>query len=64
MALWGNDGGVSHEDSMRCIELLGKEVMPALRDWGQELGLKSPFEVESPVSLAATPEEERAPVAG
>ena len=64
MALWGNDGGVSHKDSMRCIELLGKEVMPALRDLGQELGLKSPFEVESPVSLAATPEEERAPVAG
>lgn len=64
MALWGNDGGVSHKDSMRCIELLGKEVMPALRDLGEELGLKSPFEVESPVSLAATPEEERAPVAG
>ncbi len=64
VAFWANDGAVSHEDSKRCIELLGKEVMPAVRDIGSELGLKSPFEADSPVSLAYTPQEELAPVAG
>ncbi|HEY4333273.1 MAG TPA: LLM class flavin-dependent oxidoreductase, partial [Ilumatobacteraceae bacterium] len=52
LMLWGNDGHVSHEDSMRCIELLGKEVVPALREIGDELGLQSPFDIDAPVSLA------------
>jgi len=51
LALWGNDGHVSHEDSMTCIRLLGQEVMPAIRDFGRNLGLLSPFELDSPVSL-------------
>ena len=46
LALWGNDGRVTHEDSMRCIELLGTEVMPALRDMGAELDLDGPFDSE------------------
>jgi alkanesulfonate monooxygenase SsuD/methylene tetrahydromethanopterin reductase-like flavin-dependent oxidoreductase (luciferase family) len=50
-AFWGNDGKVGHQDSMRCIQLLGQEVMPAVRDHAKELGLTSPFEVDSPVSL-------------
>ena len=50
-AFWGNDGAVSHEDSMRCIALLGKEVMPAVRAIAQELDLQGPFEADAPVSL-------------
>ena len=34
-----------------CIRLLGQEVLPALRETAKELGLKSPFEAETPVSL-------------
>jgi hypothetical protein len=63
LALWGNDGKVSHADSMTCIRLLGQEVMPALREIGDELGLKSPFEAHTPVSLAATGKSELAAAA-
>ena len=31
MCLWAQDGYMSDEDSVRCIELLGREVLPALR---------------------------------
>jgi alkanesulfonate monooxygenase SsuD/methylene tetrahydromethanopterin reductase-like flavin-dependent oxidoreductase (luciferase family) len=31
MCLWAHDGYMSHEDTVRCIELFGKEVLPALR---------------------------------
>ncbi len=51
-AFWGNDGHVSHEDSMTCIRLIGQEVMPAVREIGKELGLNSPWEANAPVSLA------------
>ncbi len=57
LMLWGNDGGVSHQDSLRCIELLGKEVIPAVREIGDELGLRSPFELDSPISLKLSPPE-------
>lgn len=54
--LWGADGHVSHADTLRCIELLGREVLPALREIGADLGLQSPFEANAPVSAAfATP---------
>jgi alkanesulfonate monooxygenase SsuD/methylene tetrahydromethanopterin reductase-like flavin-dependent oxidoreductase (luciferase family) len=55
LALWANDGRVSHEDSKSCIRLLGQEVLPALRDIGGKLNLRSPFELNTPVSLAASP---------
>jgi alkanesulfonate monooxygenase SsuD/methylene tetrahydromethanopterin reductase-like flavin-dependent oxidoreductase (luciferase family) len=51
-AFWGNDGKVSHEDSMTCIRLLGQEVMPAVRDIARELKLTDPWEADAPVSLA------------
>jgi alkanesulfonate monooxygenase SsuD/methylene tetrahydromethanopterin reductase-like flavin-dependent oxidoreductase (luciferase family) len=36
MCLWAHDGHMSHEDTVRCIELFGNEVLPALRaDQGQ-----------------------------
>jgi alkanesulfonate monooxygenase SsuD/methylene tetrahydromethanopterin reductase-like flavin-dependent oxidoreductase (luciferase family) len=31
MCLWAMDGYMSHTDTARCIELFGKEVLPALR---------------------------------
>jgi alkanesulfonate monooxygenase SsuD/methylene tetrahydromethanopterin reductase-like flavin-dependent oxidoreductase (luciferase family) len=62
LALWANDGNVSHRDSMNCIRLLGQEVMPALRQIGKELGLNSPFELNTPVSLAYTPKDQLKPV--
>jgi len=62
LALWGNDGKIDHADSMECIRLMGQEVMPALREIGKELGLNSPFELNSPVSLKETPKRELQPV--
>ena len=56
MALWGNDGGVSYDDAMTCIRLLGQEVMPALREYADQLGLRDPFEAQAPVSLAYSTE--------
>ena len=52
LGFWAADGFVSNEDTKTCIRLLGEEVLPALRDIGKELGLRSPFEAGSPVSLA------------
>lgn len=51
MALWANDGTVSHEDSKTCIRLLGEEVLPALRETGAKLGLNSPFDCNAPVGI-------------
>lgn len=62
LMLWGNDGKVSHADSKRCIELLGREVLPALREIGSELGLGDPFEIDAPVSLAHRRQRDRQPV--
>ncbi|HUP74258.1 MAG TPA: LLM class flavin-dependent oxidoreductase [Acidimicrobiales bacterium] len=61
LMLWGNDGNISHEASLRCIELTGKEVIPALREIGDELGLHDPFELDSPVSLKYSPPEQLRP---
>ena len=35
MALWGSDGKVPQKDQMRCIELLGQEVFPQVREWAR-----------------------------
>ncbi|HVN91268.1 MAG TPA: LLM class flavin-dependent oxidoreductase [Candidatus Binataceae bacterium] len=40
------DGPYDPKDRRRCVELLGKEVMPALRQIAKELELTSPFEVK------------------
>jgi alkanesulfonate monooxygenase SsuD/methylene tetrahydromethanopterin reductase-like flavin-dependent oxidoreductase (luciferase family) len=60
LALWGNDGRVSHEDSKDCIRLMGAEVLPRLREIGKELELLSPFDLNTPVSLQFTPKDELA----
>ena len=30
--IYGNEGAMAHKDAMRSIELLGKEVIPALHE--------------------------------
>jgi alkanesulfonate monooxygenase SsuD/methylene tetrahydromethanopterin reductase-like flavin-dependent oxidoreductase (luciferase family) len=39
------DGPYPQKDRHRCLELLGKEVLPALKEIGVELQLTSPFEM-------------------
>jgi len=51
LSFWANDGNVTHQDSMTCIRLLGQEVFPAVREIAKELGLQSPFEANTPVSV-------------
>ncbi|HJU29248.1 MAG TPA: LLM class flavin-dependent oxidoreductase, partial [Candidatus Binataceae bacterium] len=44
LGMWTNDGTISHKDTMRCLELMKQEVLPAVREMGKELDLPSPFE--------------------
>lgn len=44
LSLWTNDGTITHDDSMRCLELLGQEVLPAVKEIGEELELTDPFD--------------------
>ena len=37
------DGPMTREERRSCIRLLGEEVVPALRQYGAELGLDDPF---------------------
>ena len=55
LGFWGNDGSVTNGDAKTCIRLLGQEVMPAVREIAAELGLKSPFETDQPVSIDYMP---------
>jgi alkanesulfonate monooxygenase SsuD/methylene tetrahydromethanopterin reductase-like flavin-dependent oxidoreductase (luciferase family) len=63
MSVWAQDGKVSQKDSLRCIELLGTEVFPQVREWAKELGLNSPFEADAPVSIAYSKDLKKKPVA-
>ena len=61
VSFYATDGRISHRDNMRNIELIGKRVIPAMREMAEELDLRSPFEVDAPISLAATPAEDLRP---
>ena len=41
---WDGDGAMTHEDSMRSLRLFGSDVLPAVREIGEELGLTGPWE--------------------
>ncbi len=43
---WDGDGAMTHEDQMRSLRLMGEEVIPAVREMGEELELFGPFEVD------------------
>ncbi len=51
LVLWQNDGRYSHEAGMESIELMGRKVLPAVKEIAKELKLYDPFEVDEPVSL-------------
>ena len=42
LLFWAHDGSVTHPAAMRNIELLGTEVMPALREIAREMDLPGP----------------------
>ncbi len=44
LGVWTNDGTISHKDTMRCLQLMETEVLPALKEMGKELDLPGPFE--------------------
>ena len=44
LGVWTNDGDTTHADTMRCLELMGQEVLPALREIGKDLELTDPFQ--------------------
>ena len=37
------DGPVPHKDRLRCLALLNRDVIPAMREHGKKLGLVGPF---------------------
>jgi alkanesulfonate monooxygenase SsuD/methylene tetrahydromethanopterin reductase-like flavin-dependent oxidoreductase (luciferase family) len=43
---WDGDGAMTHEDQMRSLRLMGEEVIPAVREMGEELELFGPFEID------------------
>ena len=58
---------MSHEDQMRSLRLMGEEIIPAVREMGEELELFGPFEVDpttgkrlEPNSALGSPVEHRA----
>ncbi len=54
-------GNVSDKDRLRSVELLGKEVLPDIRKFADEIGLFGPFD-RTPGSVKLAPGTKRAPV--
>jgi alkanesulfonate monooxygenase SsuD/methylene tetrahydromethanopterin reductase-like flavin-dependent oxidoreductase (luciferase family) len=52
--MWTVDGQMPYQKANRSIELLGKEVIPAIREFAKQEDIRSPFEANAPVSLAFT----------
>ena len=44
LCMWTNDGSITHDNAMRCLQLIDQEVLPATREMAKELELASPFE--------------------
>ena len=54
-------GSVSDKDRLRSVELLGKEILPDVRKFADEIGLFGPFD-RTPGSVKLAPGTKRAPV--
>jgi alkanesulfonate monooxygenase SsuD/methylene tetrahydromethanopterin reductase-like flavin-dependent oxidoreductase (luciferase family) len=54
---WDGDGAMTHEDSMRSLRLFGSDVLPAVREIGEELGLAGPYEKDPMQPKAIEPQE-------
>ena len=53
------DGPIPRDDRAQCLQLLSDEVIPALREHGKKLGLRSPFERQPgsvPLNSSGIPE--------
>lgn len=46
LTVWGPEGPVPPEKTLRMMELMGKEVLPVLREFGKEFDLTDPFQKE------------------
>jgi alkanesulfonate monooxygenase SsuD/methylene tetrahydromethanopterin reductase-like flavin-dependent oxidoreductase (luciferase family) len=59
---WDGDGAMTHDDQMRSLRLMGEEIIPAVREMGEELDLKGPYEVNpatnEPIEQASEEAEE------
>jgi alkanesulfonate monooxygenase SsuD/methylene tetrahydromethanopterin reductase-like flavin-dependent oxidoreductase (luciferase family) len=44
---WHGDGDMTHEEAMRGIRYMGEYVLPAVRQMGEELELRSAFEINT-----------------
>ena len=53
LVLHATEGRIPHPATMRCIELLGREVLPAVREIGAELGIDGPFDAAAAARDAA-----------
>ena len=45
-SIWHHHGPIGHADRMTSLRLLGQEVLPAMRETAEELGLSGPYECE------------------
>jgi alkanesulfonate monooxygenase SsuD/methylene tetrahydromethanopterin reductase-like flavin-dependent oxidoreductase (luciferase family) len=57
-----NEGRVSFETGCRSLQLLGTEVLPALRDMAAEFELVDPFQIDAPVGLGMDPPRHQEPI--
>ena len=48
------DGPIGYKDRIKCLEMLARDVVPALREIGKELGLVNPFQ-RAPGSVPLAP---------
>lgn len=46
LTIWGPEGPVPPEKTLRMMELMGKDVLPVLREFGKEFDLTDPFQRE------------------
>ena len=53
LAVWTNDGSISHKDTMRCLELMGQEVLPGPAGDRHRAGTHRPLP-ENPVEDASS----------
>jgi hypothetical protein len=51
---WINDGRLAQDVSLDTIQMMGSGVLPAVRGHARALKLHDPFEINEPVSLAAS----------
>ena len=54
LAVWTNDGSITHKDTMRGLQLMDQEVLPAIRQIGGRTGTPRPLR-RGPVEVYVVP---------